>query len=411
MTVAGVVDVRGSMRGRLSRIDVLRAIAVLLVMVHHAVKPPAYVPRYAAALIEYAQRPSWIGVDLFFVLSGFLVSGLLFREHLVHGDLKTGRFLVRRGFKIYPSFYVFLFATYFFGVYPRRAPMPENLLVHGLFVQNYASWMPGIWAHTWSLAVEEHFYFMLAAFMAWKLRPGGTMPTLRQAVVGFGVVASLVLVARIATAWSILSDPSRGVIQLHFFATHLRIDALLFGVLLSFVYHHHADVWARFTASPKRLAVASALLLAPCLFFPGPHPFTVTIGYTLYYLGFGALLALALTTSGQGAARPVARRAEKWLAAVGAYSYSIYLWHAASKHWSASVWKAVVGRELGYPGQVVLYFVSSLVLGVGMAKLIELPFLRWRDAAFPSRSNPAADQAPFGVAQPAQARASRDIAG
>jgi len=140
------------------------------------------------------------------------------------------------------------------------------------------------------------------------------------------------------------------------------------------------------------------LLLAPCLFFPGPHPFTVTIGYTLYYLGFGALLALALSSSDARDAQDVrAGRIERWLAAIGAYSYSIYLWHAASKHWSAPVWKAIVGSELGYAGQVVLYFASSLVLGIAMAKLIELPFLRWRDVAFPSRSGSAAPAAVAGL--------------
>jgi peptidoglycan/LPS O-acetylase OafA/YrhL len=389
MTAASVSDVRGEMRGRLSRVDVLRAVAVLLVMVHHMYPPPEYAPRIAHTLVEFARRPGWIGVDLFFVLSGFLVSGLLFREHQLYGDLKVGRFLIRRGFKIYPSFYIFLFATFFFGVYPQRAPMTGDLLRHALFVQNYADWMPGVWAHTWSLAVEEHFYFLLAAFMAWKLRPGGRMPTLRQAVTGFTVVASLVLLARIATAWGVLTDPARGRLQLHFFATHLRIDSLLFGVLLAYVYHVRPDVWARLTASRWRLAVVIPVLLAPSLVLPGPDPITVTIGYTLYSLAFGALLALALPSMREGAKPPRAGRVERLLAAIGAYSYSIYLWHSATKRWSAPVWKSVL-----------LYFVSSILLGILMAKVIELPFLRWRDAAFPSRSN-LPQRTPIRVATPA----------
>jgi len=394
----------GKPRGRLARVDVLRALAVLVVMVHHLVPPPDTAPRWAIDLVEMARRPAWIGVDLFFVLSGFLVSGLLFREHRLHGNLQIGRFLIRRGFKIYPSFYVFLFATYFFGVYPQRAPMPHDLMLHALFVQNYASWMPGVWAHTWSLAVEEHFYLLLAAFMAWRLRPGARLPTLRQAVTGFCVIGTLVLVSRVATAWAILSDPARGSIDLHFFATHLRIDALLFGVLLSFVYHHHPVAWERATSSRRTLALASALLLAPSLFFPGPHPFTVTIGYTLYYLGFGCLLALALPSTRPGAVPAAPGRVERLLAAIGAYSYSIYVWHSATKRWSAPVWGALFNHPLGFVGQSILYFVSSVVLGIAMAKVIELPFLHWRDAAFPSRSNPP--ELPPPVAVPAFAAAS-----
>jgi peptidoglycan/LPS O-acetylase OafA/YrhL len=392
VTAASAADLRGPMRGRLSRVDVLRAIAVLLVMVHHLAAPPDYAPRWAADLIAFAQNPSWVGVDLFFVLSGFLVSGLLFREHRIHGDLRVGRFLIRRGFKIYPPFYLFLFATFYLGTYPRRAPTTHNLLVHSVFLQNYADWMPGVWAHTWSLAVEEHFYILLAALMTWHFRPRARTPTLREAVSWFGVLASLVLLTRIGTTWSIMTDPARGHIELHYFATHLRIDSLLFGVLLSFIYHHHPEVWVRITAPRRRLAVASALLLAPGLFVPGPHLFTVTIGYTLYYLAFGILLALALPRPGEDAHR--AGRLERLLAAIGAYSYSIYLWHTATKHWAAPVWQALFGRELGYVGQSVLYFVSSIVLGILMAKLIELPFLRVRDVAFPSRSNPDERSAP-----------------
>jgi len=230
--------------------------------------------------------------------------------------------------------------------------------------------------------------------MAWRLRPGARTPTLREAVAGFAVIAALVLLTRVGTTWSILADPTRGRIQLHYFATHLRIGALLFGVLLSFIYHHRPDVWTRLTAHRRRLAAASALLLAPTLFFPGPHPFTVTIGYTLYYLAFGILLALALPQPGEPASPSGAGRVERTLAAMGAYSYSIYLWHTATKHWSAPVWTTVTGQELGYVGQALLYFVSSVLLGIAMARLIELPFLRLRDAAFPSRSNPVDRTAP-----------------
>jgi len=80
---------------RLSQIDFLRGIALILVLFrHHWVG------------IDALQHIGWIGVDLFFVLSGFLVSGLLFAEYKRFGSIKPLRFLVRRGFKIYPLFYL-----------------------------------------------------------------------------------------------------------------------------------------------------------------------------------------------------------------------------------------------------------------------------------------------------------------
>lgn len=385
MTEASVSEVRSDTRGRLSRVDALRAIAVLLVMVHHLRPPPEYAHPAAIQLIELVRRPSWFGVDLFFVLSGFLVSGLLLREYQQFGDLKVGRFLVRRGFKIYPSFYAFLLTTFFFGAYPQRVPQLEDFIRHALFVQNYADWQPGVWVHTWSLAFEEHFYFLLAAFMAWKLRPAGGMPTLRQAVTGFVVAALLVILARVITTYGVLTDPDQGRLQLHFFATHLRIDSLLFGVLLSYLYHVRPDAWERLTRVRWRLIVAIPLLLAPAFVLPGPDPFTMTIGYTMYYLAFGALLALALPSTRVGAVASSAGSIERMLAMIGGYSYSIYLWHAATKAWSAPIYTWVTGDELGYVEHMLLYFVSSIVFGILMAKLIELPFLKWREARYSSR--------------------------
>src|SRR5215831_18752084 len=81
---------------RNAQLDALRAIAVLLVLGRHLPFFPLWI------------RVGWTGVDLFFVLSGFLISGLLFREYKATGGIRIGRFLVRRGFKIYPAYYLFL---------------------------------------------------------------------------------------------------------------------------------------------------------------------------------------------------------------------------------------------------------------------------------------------------------------
>ena len=84
---------------RNKRLDVLRCIALLLVMFNHGGVWPA------------AAHHGWIGVDLFFVLSGFLISGLLFSEYKARSSISFKRFFTRRGLKIYPAFYLFLFLT------------------------------------------------------------------------------------------------------------------------------------------------------------------------------------------------------------------------------------------------------------------------------------------------------------
>src|SRR5713226_5024265 len=130
------------MSKRNQSLDVLRGVAVLLVIANHY-------PYYALA------RAGWIGVDLFFVLSGFLISGLLFSDLLSQGSISLGRFFIRRGLKIYPAFYFFLGLTTLLSPGIRH---DGRILSEVFFLQSY---LPRIWGHTWSLAIEEHFYIML----------------------------------------------------------------------------------------------------------------------------------------------------------------------------------------------------------------------------------------------------------
>src|SRR5262245_57143280 len=93
---------------RLDSLDFLRAAAVAMVVVHHMPLGFGWLPAPLAGVVERVVSAGWVGVDLFFVLSGFLVSSLLFREARDTGRIAVGRFLVRRGLKIYPAFYALL---------------------------------------------------------------------------------------------------------------------------------------------------------------------------------------------------------------------------------------------------------------------------------------------------------------
>jgi peptidoglycan/LPS O-acetylase OafA/YrhL len=147
------------LKKRLVELDLLRAVAIFLVIGRHTpYLAPSNYPYPVKMFFLYWMKLGWIGVDLFFVLSGFLISGLLFREYIQHGQIKLGRFLIRRAFKLYPAYYAFLLITLIWQIMvgkPRPLPL-YSFLSNSLFFQNYG---PAVWNHTWSLAVEEHFYF------------------------------------------------------------------------------------------------------------------------------------------------------------------------------------------------------------------------------------------------------------
>ena len=118
---------------RLLGLDVLRFVAVTLVVLRHvAVKGDSW----CSPILAFAKRGAWLGVDIFFVLSGFLVSGLLFREYQKNGEVRLGRFLMRRGWKIYPALWFMVAVSvllWIAGVWPGSK---RGLVGEIFFLQN-----------------------------------------------------------------------------------------------------------------------------------------------------------------------------------------------------------------------------------------------------------------------------------
>src|SRR6266436_3874649 len=116
---------------RNKRLDVLRCIAVFSVMILHG------------NIWPFFGNIGWVGVDLFFVLSGFLISGLLFSEYKTRNSISFKRFFIRRGLKIYPAFYLFLLLTGITGELVFRShPKSVQYLHEIFFVMNYEH---GVW--------------------------------------------------------------------------------------------------------------------------------------------------------------------------------------------------------------------------------------------------------------------------
>jgi peptidoglycan/LPS O-acetylase OafA/YrhL len=246
----------------------------------------------------------------FFVLSGFLISGLLYSEYKKQRAISLRRFFIRRGMKIYPAFYTLLLAT-FIGqlLFWHAHPQPfSSYLREILFVQNYHF---AIWTHTWSLAVEEHFYIGLGILLLFLARssldradPFRTIPQI------FVFVALFCLTLRILTI--VLIPPAKFITPYVMNLTHTRIDGLFFGVFLGYLYHFRPEAIrniCRPAASKLIIAVLSAALLSCCYFFSRDDHFLLTFGLTFLYLGFGGVLLLCLevrTCSGGG--WPASRR-------------------------------------------------------------------------------------------------------
>lgn len=334
------------MKSRNQPLDVLRGVAVLMVIVSHY-----------SVVLDHESSILWAtasGVDLFFVLSGFLISGLLFSEYQETGNIDLKRFWLRRGFKIYPPFYC-LIAMTAIACHIRSGVVPRSLISEIFFVQNY---LPHFWPHTWSLAVEEHFYFSLPLVLLLLMRIGHGRPNFFRAIPLLSVSASgLCLYLRILTCrhggdWDHVAFP-----------THLRIDALLAGVALGY--------YAHFDPSSFREAKKIWVLMVGMLFALSLLVLPNVANLTFAYVSFSFIVAWAVNR--RASHNPISRG----LARIGYYSYSIYLWHAVAMLGLQQMPKA----WFRFP----IYVISAVALGIGMSRLIEYPSLALRDRLFPSR--------------------------
>ncbi len=357
---------------RLVQLDLLRAFCVFGVLGRHLDICPPETNFYVYKFTEFWNFGGWVGVDVFFVLSGFLISGLLFREYQKYGNIKLKRFLIRRGLKIYPSFYILLAATVLinplFGM-----PVPlKTLTAEIFFVQNLI--FGRLWGHTWSLAVEEHFYIGLALLvfvLLYRRRNDENPFSLVPRIFIFLAVTCFVLRLLMAIYKGTNISP-----------TPFRIDALFFGVLLSYWWHFRALGENRFVNQYKnRFILAGALMLLPMFFFMSvTNSWAFVFGLTTNYLAAGLLLLGFLKTDFTD------NTLVKTISYVGTYSYSIYLWHLPVQEWLAKPLNNMTGVNswFFYAG---VYLAGAVLIGILLSKIIEYPILRIRDRYFPPVSS------------------------
>jgi peptidoglycan/LPS O-acetylase OafA/YrhL len=295
---------------------------------------------------------------------GLLGSGLLFAGYQERGRLEVSRFYIRRGLKIWPAFYTLIAAGLLIEAVRGRCLLTRGLLVELLFMQSY---FRGIWHITWSLAVEEHFYLTLPLLLLLMTRRKTERPFEGIPYV-FGAAAAFALACRLVVGW----DAGRNDFATFLFPTHLRIDGLMFGVLLSY-YHRYQHATFERLATWRGGWLLIGAVVALLSTFPVEDRNMHTWGLTVVYLGAGCLVAKAVSFEGPGAIQLVSRL----LAQVGVYSYSIYLWHTLFSRMLQHL--EIRSQTLGF----WCYFVGANLFGIAAAKTIEMPALRFRDRLFP----------------------------
>lgn len=336
-------------------LDVLRAIAVLSVIGHHS----DYYPLWT--------KVGWVGVDLFFVLSGFLISGLLFQEYKDTGKIEVRRFLLRRGLKIWPSYYLLLIGVTCLYFYDKSAMSRGQLLSNLFIIQNYLPGHPNylILSHTWTLALEEHFYLLLPLLLVFliitrKRSPFNIIP----------VISVIIATACLGFRFTLIPDQPDHLA----WATHMRIDGLFGGVTLGYLRHFKPLWFAKLTGNYALMICA--VFISPVFIWEQHDHRIQRLGLTGTAIGFIFLVAWAVVRTPKNNIMQVFLRN---FARIGVYSYSIYLWHTA-------IADAFIHHPPSSFLKFWLYIVSCIAGGILMAYLVEIPYLQLRDRVFPAAS-------------------------
>jgi peptidoglycan/LPS O-acetylase OafA/YrhL len=231
-----------------------------------------------------------------------------------------------------------------------------------------------LWGHTWSLAVEEHFYIGLAILVFFLLRrrrndanPFSQIPHI------FVLLALTCLILRLLMAIFKGTNIS---------PTPFRIDSLFFGVFLSYLWHFCGLSENLFVNRFKYwFILAGVIMLLPMFFFMSViNPWVFVLGLTTNYIAAGLLLIGFLKIDFEKGS------ILRMLSYIGTYSYSIYLWHLPVQEWLAIPLNYNLGFNswFFYAG---FYLIGSILFGILLSKIIEYPILRLRDKYFPPLSS------------------------
>lgn len=298
--------------GRIPSLDGLRAISIALVVLGHAAETVA-LPAWLGPVLPLFCNAG-LGVSIFFVLSGYLITRLLCREKRDRGRISLKHFYLRRSLRIFPAFYFFLSVVGVLALCGVLSIAPASFAAAATFTWNYAR-VPGSWwlGHVWSLCIEEQFYLLWPLVLVLCAGRGARRFAL-------AVILALPIVRVASYQWLPSSRPYIGIML------HTRLDALMFGCLAALWSEQEWFEVRLRQAFCARLHVVAAVLVFGVMPFLESHyrgAFLLPMGYSLQGVGIALVMLWLIQNPDERLGRflnwaPVAR--------LGVLSYSLYLW-------------------------------------------------------------------------------------
>lgn len=365
---------------RFAGLDHLRALAIIIVFFYHYNlfgHPPG--------LYEYAGSWGWTGVDLFFVLSGYLIGGQLFAKLSRDQPINYGEFYFKRSLRILPAYFAVLLLYFTIPAFTERSQLPP-LWRFLTFTQNFGLDLSktGAFSHAWSLCIEEQFYLFLPLLIIGltMIKAGKKAVWIIPGLFLFGfLIRGYIWFDILATPQQ--TDFGKTYYRLIYYPTWSRLDGLLAGVALAAFYYFKPAAWQRITKKGNLLLVIALGLVAGAWFLThGDHQYEMQgaiFGYPAIAIAYGALVLAALSPT--SLLSLYSSQVTRWIANL---SYAVYLTHKQFIHLTHDVL-----RPYGIGDNTYTCFWISLVVallgGWLLHVIVERPFLRLRDRLLSKR--------------------------
>ena len=369
-SLSQIVDPRFRDRERQPGLDLLRALAIIVVVIYHAGIMGFPMP-------GRVHRWGWIGVDLFFVLSGYLIGGQLLAPLNRGQSMGLKRFFIRRALRIMPAYFVIL-AIYIFlpawREYPEMYPWWKFLLS----VQNIALHGGTAFSHAWSLAVEDQFYLTLPFILLLANRWPRSAIILPCAIFVGGVCLRTFLAHQFPD--EISGVAFRDYQAWIYYPTWTRLDPLVFGVALAAIEKFRPQWWKRLSSCAVWLWLPGIALIVYALWLGEGEYLTITsvvCQFPLLASGFAALLVCA-----QSDRLPLRHYKIPGAAFIASIAYSAYLVQKLVIHAVGEFCRAR-NVELTSPPALIGVEICVYLTAAILFFAIERPFLQLRHRISP----------------------------
>jgi peptidoglycan/LPS O-acetylase OafA/YrhL len=359
---------------RFNGLDHLRTLAILLVFFSHYRMQIFGQPVW----VRDAGKFGWTGVDLFFVLSGFLIASQLFMQIRDKGTFSYGAFFIKRSFRIIPAYLVVLIIYFCVPAFQEREAL-QPFWKYCTFTLNFGLDIreAGTFSHAWSLCVEEHFYLVLPFLLLASLAVGAFKKTWWLLPLLFAAGFFLRYYSWMHFYYPHMELPGSWSdwYEHVYYPTWNRLDGLLLGVGIAAVYCFLPAIWKRITALGNLFVVAGLGLLTGAYFLCyEEHTFEASVyGFPLVSLGYAFLVLGALSPSCF-----LYKWNSKVTSFIAAISYAVYLTHKGVINVVQDTFSAY-GVDVESNFVLLISFVACVAAAFVLRWSVEKPFLKWRD--------------------------------